>query len=187
MNIRNAALAAALLTACNKGTVSGQVVDRDGKPVSGVQVSVLGKTAKTNGKGRFKIDKISDMPEKRVVVNFRKDGFFDFEGGSRVTDGSTYVKVALTKREVVETIDAEAGSSVTYEGLTKSIPPGAWVRPSDGTRASGSVNLFVGTMVPGENDDFAEAMPGRDFATLEGGEGVLASAGAFASGRNTSR
>ena len=178
MQLRTAIFTTALLCACNRGTVSGQVVDRQGKPVKGVSVSVLGNTAKTNAKGKFVIDKIRDMPAGRIVADFDKDGYFDYEGGARVNNGKVYIKVALTPREVVATVDAESGSSVEHGELTISVPPKAWVRTSDGQQASGDVNLFVGSMLPGQ-DDFAEAMPGRDFVAQDGGAGVLSSSGAI--------
>jgi len=166
------------LTACNRGNVAGQVVDRDGKPVSGVKVNVLGNTTKTDGKGRFEVKRIRDMPGKRVVVYLYKDGYFDYEGGQRVVEGSAFIKVAMTPREKVATVDAGAGSTIEHDTLTVTTPAGGFVSARDGSEVEGEVSLFLGMMNP-DREGFAEAMPGRDFTARDGREGVLSSAGAF--------
>lgn len=166
------------LAACSRGNVSGQVIDRDGKPISGVKVNILGNTTKSDAKGRFTIKGLKGMPDKRVVAYFYKDGYFDYEAGQSVVEGSVYMKVALTPRSEAASLDTSTDNTMTYDTLTANVPGGAFVNPRDGSRVSGAVKVYVGTMNP-DRGNFAEAMPGRDFAARDGNAGVLTSAGAF--------
>ena len=163
---------------CRGGNVNGKVVDQDGKPLKGVLVAILGKTDKTDAKGRFEIRRIPDFPEKRVVAHFEKDGYFKHVGGARVREGDVFISIALTERKVVGTVDNRIGGVIRDSGITAMFPPNQWM-DQNGTVVEGAVTIYAARVNP-DSLNFAESMPGRDFTARGGGTpGALVSAGAL--------
>ncbi len=163
---------------CKGGNVKGKVIDQDGNPIKGVSVMVLGKTDTTDGKGKFEIKRIADFPKKRVVAYFDKEGYFDYVGGARVTDGDVFIAVGMSKRELVGDVDNSSGGTIQHDGITAHFNPRQWMN-QNGEEVVGRVNIYAARVNP-DRANFPELMPGRDFNALgDNSDGALTSAGAI--------
>ncbi len=160
--------------------IEGEVVDRNGGALEGVFVSAYGVTAETEADGRFALGGISNLPSDRVVVNFQRQGFFDNTAGQPVSgDGTPFIKVALTARELAGTFDNGTGGSVS-NGTVQASFEGDSFASADGGAFQGNVNIYTGDISP-DSEDFGSAMPGGDFSALsqDEGPGTVTSFGAF--------
>lgn len=163
----------------NESYIGGRVEDSNEAPIADVLVSAYGITALTNAKGDFQLSGVDLKGIDRVVVNFQRDGYFDKTSGTRTTGGSPYVRTAMLAREELGTVDAADGGTLTADGLSIEVPPGAFVN-ADGSAISGKVSVF-GAVVSPDDDNFARTMPGGDFTASDdaGDDGVLTSFGAL--------
>lgn len=178
---------AILMITCNKDDsseneipeVTGIVVDQSSLPLTGVKVSLNGKTTTTNSNGRFTITLLNEK-SGRIVIDLETIGYYKASYGFVPSGGNNFVKIILLPREIIgEFNNANGGTAVDSEGsLSISYPSNSFVA-EDGSPVSGAVKVF-GTLIDPANPDFGSMMPGGDFLaeSNSGKMGVLYSFGA---------
>lgn len=161
-------------------SLSGEVADDAGAPLSGVTVDMDGETAETGSDGKFTLA-LKSRPEGRKVLDLTKDGYFDQVYAKTISDADEdYIQVVMLPREFAGSVDAEAGGEFNHGGTSFRFPPNAFIG-SDGSSPSGTVDIYVGSFTP-DAANFGNSMPGGDFQANSStdGAGVLTSFGALA-------
>lgn len=162
-------------------SLQGRVLDENGVPVQGAQVSSGVATATTDINGVFSFSKIS-MSSRFGFVKVVKQGYFT---GSRsiITNGgaSNYVSIQLMPRTSRGGFPAATGGTIVVQaGDTAAFPSAGVVNASTNATYTGNVNVFATYLDPTASDLY-KYMPGdlRGIGT-DGKETALQSFGMLA-------
>lgn len=146
--------------------VTGRVVDTNGNPVSGAEVSCFGKTAATRSMGQFLITDIHPV-KNRIVVNVKSLGYFSGTATEIASsDGTTEVLITLMEAETIATLSSSTGGTAsTSDGCSIEIPANGIV-DENGNSYSGNVNVAAAYMDP-TSPDFPFLIQGSDMSARE--------------------
>lgn len=174
----------------DKGTLLGQVTDPTGVPIEGVKVSIFkGPSITSNESGLYTLTGVK--PKKRVVVQFEKDGYAttqliarlktkpnkfrdedEDEDDDKDSDKSTHneklSRVTLATKVMVpiaarQTINAQAGGSVSHNGYKVTFPAGGLDTVGDVEVSLSPVNIY---------SDEVRAFPGEFSGISSSGQRV---------------
>lgn len=144
----------------------GNVIDENGDPVSGVNISIGSNTATTDNNGVF-IIKNADVKERFAYVKAEKPGYIHGSRTLAPSEGVNKVEIMLLQENVISTINSGSAETV-------SLPSGASVGfdgnfiKSDGSAYSGSVDVIMHHLDPA-NEDMRLQMPGMLYAQNQNG------------------
>jgi protocatechuate 3,4-dioxygenase beta subunit len=139
-------------------TIVGTVIDEDGRPVQGAQVSGHGATATTDDAGVFLLKDIR-APVDRCVVMVRKGGYFTGSRAAYPTENKvTMMRLTLQEALVTSTVKASAGGTVSTDGASVQLPANGFVT-STGTPYTGTVSVAMRYQDPLASD-FYESFSG---------------------------
>jgi protocatechuate 3,4-dioxygenase beta subunit len=139
-------------------TIVGTVIDEDGRPVQGAQVSGHGATATTDDAGVFLLKDIR-APFDRCVVMVRKGGYFTGSRAAYPTENKvTMMRLTLQEALVTSTVQASAGGTVSTDGASVQLPANGFVT-STGTPYTGTVSVAMRYQDPLASD-FYESFSG---------------------------
>lgn len=149
------------------GTVSGQVTDAGGLPLSGVTVTIDGESDTTNAGGLYEITDVERHP--RVVVTFSAEGFSTTFGIAEFRAGGPkeyHLDKVLVPASDAQVIDPATGGIVQHNGSKVTFPPNS-------IDAMGLVEVVLSTIDPSSPEigafpgDFAAQSASGAAATLE--------------------
>jgi hypothetical protein len=156
--------------------LSGEIIDEKGKPVADAVVNVGGSETKTDKRGFFILQKVSDTPD-RVYVQVNKTGFFK---GSRVFRASAkadnYVKIMLLEKKRILSFDSKLGSDVKVGKANIKLPKNGF-KTALGTPYNGIVTVEAKYLDPSKSETFLQ-MPGNlQGVNFKGEEQILGTYG----------
>lgn len=158
---------------------TGQIVDENGTPVSGVAISVGGKTASTDNSGFFYVEDAL-VYNKLAYVKADKAGYFP--GSRSVIPSSTSlngIKITLLSKDIdgsvvpgiPMTISESSGAAVDFKGEYVD---------ANGNPYNGAVDVSI-KYLPALASETADQMPGMLYAENDNGEsGALVTYGMLA-------
>lgn len=140
-------------------TITGKVSDAAGIPLSGVSITVGGKSVSSSANGTFTITEI-DASSGRIIVKGSKTGFFE---GTR---GLIPVKNGITKLELImpaATADFNGNTSLDGNFLTN----GTGIEiPANSLTGNGTFQAAIEHISP-DNPDFERMIPGGDLMATD--------------------
>lgn len=150
---RTAAVQLDELGAVTGGTLNGQastfsgrlrVSDRDGRPVSGAAVSVLGQEQLTDLEGRVVVPSLPWASES--VFTVRREGYHSTAGrlSYAAAGGGAELSIRLEPHDLVEEVLAERGGTLAHGGVAVTFPPRA-LQTSGATPGAGAVQVALST------------------------------------------
>lgn len=158
----------------------GKVLDENGQPVAGAQVTIFDATGTTDQKGLFKFQNIK-APRGAALVQVKKAGYFTGSAMSANTaDGRQYVRVTLLEKGLSKTVNAGFPATLTWpDGLQVTFAPNT-LRRTNGELYTGLAEVTARWIDP-TDPMLGGIMPGALMArTAEGEERVLATYGMVA-------
>lgn len=160
-----------------KSSILARIIDDNEQPVADAAVTVNNQTLFTDAAGLVVVEDAT-LNSKGTFIRVEKSGYFP--GGRRIYGSSTaaqYVNVKLLSKNVVGSINAQTGGTVsTSEGAIIELPANGII-DSDGNAFTGSVQVNATWLDP-TADDLGEIMPGNLEGITTGSERVgLASFG----------
>lgn len=151
-------------------SVSGFVTDENNEEVPGALVRFGGSNTFTDAYGYFSFEGVEVIKNAAVVTvshNRYLKGFKTFEAKA---DKQEFVRIKLSPRTVIGTINAVTGGNVsTPDGFDVAIPANAVVDNSTGAAYSGTITV-TGKWLDPTSNDLAETMPGDLRALNTAGE-----------------
>lgn len=150
-------------------SVWGAVVNESGDPIEGATVTVANNTLTTNEYGLFQLHDVA-MAQDRELLTVTHDGYFKaFKTLKSIAGEISFQKIELLPKEVIGTISAVDGGSVTSSnGLTLELPKNAI------DNYNGEVKVAYSFM-DASNEDFGIQSPGLESYSAEGEYGALQS------------
>lgn len=141
--------------------VLGTVVDENGSPLSGVNITFGGLTATSDIKGLFVFKGIV-ISKERIYIKVSKNGFFPAGRGQIVkNNGTQYIKIMMVPTGIPSILSGTTGGTVSLpSGAFIVFPPNAFVT-STGTLYTGNVRVYAKHIAPGM-PDFSKKIPGGD-------------------------
>jgi hypothetical protein len=148
-------------------SVSGTVLDIDGKPIQGVAVTSGTLSASTGADGTFTFNQVG-VVNSRSVIRFEKNGYFPVVRSGVKKDEINMEVVLHSKGDsdigLRESFNASEAATLEVAGMEVAIPAGALVK-ADGSAYSGNVSAEMLYLEP-NNDNFEALMPGGDLAAV---------------------
>jgi hypothetical protein len=142
--------------------LQGNVVDENGNPAQGVNITVGAKTAITDAKGYFRIRNAS-LDKSASLVTAEKPGYFK---AFRVFSASTavnHIKIKLLKKTLTSSLNSTGGGVVSLSnGSSVTFSANSFSKASSGTY-SGPVNIYAAYIDP-TSQDIGETVPGSFLA-----------------------
>jgi hypothetical protein len=130
------------------GTLMGRVTDAKGDALVGAKVSCQGKQETTDEKGGYRLE--LGIKGSRVVVAIEKEGFFPGTVGVQMSErGSTNVRTALLKKDLLGQVQASSGGAVSNSSVSAAFSPDSFIVPANGSKPKG-VNVFAGYADPSD-------------------------------------
>lgn len=149
-------------------SLSGIVKDVNGTPLEGVLVTSGTASSTTNTEGLFDLSEQA-MVERRSLVRFSKDGYFDVVRSAPIAYDDTWNVVMCKKANndytSIKTFNASTAQTLTAGGMTIDLPKNAYRIDGDDDTYSGKVKTEMVYLDP-NHDSFAEMMPGGDLAAV---------------------
>ncbi len=144
-------------------TLQGNILDEDGQPATGVQITVGSKTSITNATGYFRI--INAVLDKNAsLVTAEKPGYFKAYRTFNATSGVNQVVIKLLKKTLAGSVDGNSGGEITLSNGAKiSLPAKGIIKQSDGSIYSGGINVYSNCIDP-MAADINEIIPGSFMA-----------------------
>jgi len=142
----------------NEANLTGTVTDKEGLPLSDVQVTVENESAQTDENGVFKFLNIS-LLETGSIVKIKKEGYFDgFKFSSGQPGQNSYLQTTLIKKEIQE-FSSESEAKITLEkGGEIEFSPNSIV-DKNGEAYNGTVRISAHWYDP-SSLELTEEMPG---------------------------
>lgn len=157
-----------------KANVQGNVLDENGQAAANVTVKVGTEIAVTDAKGYFRINN-APLDKNTALVSAEKLGYFKAFRTFSATSGTNQVVIKLTKKDLGGSLSAATGGDVSLSNGTKiSLPANGFVRASDNTNYSGTVNVYAAYIDPTASD-ILDRVPGSFMANDKEGKRVLLS------------
>ncbi len=141
-------------------SVQGKVVDQSNNPVIGATVKSGSNMTTTDSRGLFRFNHIN-IDKYASVVTVEANGFFKGIRTFSAKEGSSnFVKLKLLTKNLVGSVDAAAGGTVTLPDNSQVIfSASSVVIKSTGTAYTGAVKVYAAKIDP-TADDIAETVPG---------------------------
>ncbi|GAA4342691.1 carboxypeptidase-like regulatory domain-containing protein [Flaviaesturariibacter amylovorans] len=153
-------------------TLSGNVVDENGAPASGVTVKVGGRTVSTDNRGYFRLTGAA-LDKNQSLVTAEKSGYFKAYRSFAATSGANQVMIKLLPRTVAGNVDAVAGGEASLANGSKvALPAGGIVNAATGAAYTGSVKVYAAYIDP-TAADFGGTVPGSLMANDKTGKRVV--------------
>ena len=151
-------------------TLSGIVRDTNGNGVAGVSVTSGTSIATTNSAGMFTFSNVF-VNDKRIIVQFHKDGYFD---NTRACDAGLNEnwEVVLVKKggsaiSDNQSFGAGAGGSLSAGGMKVEFSGGSFKDVANGTNLpSGTTVVADLAYLNPDDENFADMMPGGDLIAV---------------------
>ncbi len=149
----------------NRTLLCGTVTDRNGIPLSGVNITAGSSTATSNNTGYFAFN---DFPcGDRCFVHCAKSGYFDGSRGVITQAGDvTLANVVMIESTTNFSVDAGTNQGLLLPGGAGVLLSPNTIAASDGSVYSGNVNVSIVHLDPTASD-FAETTPGGDLIGLD--------------------
>jgi hypothetical protein len=144
-------------------SITGQVTDESGQPVSGVSITVNGIASLSDSNGIFLLQ--GQVTKNRCVLTFDKSGFLKHQHGVIPESGKTnYVNVMLRSMPSIQQIQSSTGGTLnTGSGGTVTFPANAFVIDGSSTQYNGNVSVTTMYLSTGD-PNFSKMIPGGDLA-----------------------
>jgi Leucine-rich repeat (LRR) protein len=141
--------------------LNGYIIDEQRSPVPGAMVECGGKSAITDSKGFFYFTEKLTTNKDYTIVKVSKAGFLNgfrtFTPNRQKLSFQT-IRIELQATGNSQTIQANAGGSITLDNIKLTFPTDAVTKP-DGTAYSGDVKVMARYINP-DSKDFPYIMPG---------------------------
>ncbi len=129
-------------------TLQGNILDENGQPASGVQITVGPKTSVTNATGYFRIINAA-LDKNASLVTAEKAGYFKGYRTFNATSGVNQIVIKLLKKTLAATVDGSSGGEISLSnGAKVSLPVNGVIKQSDGTAYSGNINVYASYIDP---------------------------------------
>jgi hypothetical protein len=141
-------------------SVTGKVTDQNNVAVAGATVKSGVHTTTTDSRGFFSFRSIS-LDKYASMVTVEKSGYFTaIRSFSTKEKGNSYVKLKLVPKQLIGTINAASGGSVTLNNNSNiNIPANSVVTKAGNTSFTGTINVYAAYIDP-TNADFPQTIPG---------------------------
>jgi len=160
--------------------LEGKVMNTNGEPISGVQVTSGTAKATTDADGDFRFTE-AQVVDKRAVIKFEKSGYFPLTR-SGIKEKEMYLEVVLVAKgnsdiTLQEEFEAPKGATLKIGGMKVALPASA-IKTANGSDYNGTVKTDMIYLDP-NNKNFSDMMPGGDLAGIRtgGNEEMLISYG----------
>lgn len=144
-------------------SVKGIVLDKDNKPISGVNIELNGNATSTSDKGLFSFNDINSS--SRDVIHFNREGYFKTSRAIHSNANiANYIRIVLDEKTTTSQFEVDwegDGKSVELENDISLDFSSCKIKNSYGSNHYGNVNLAVNKISP-EGDDFTSRIPGGD-------------------------
>ncbi|MCX6148674.1 MAG: SUMF1/EgtB/PvdO family nonheme iron enzyme [Candidatus Kapabacteria bacterium] len=142
-----------------KQTVYGRVIDENKKGILGADVTLHGKTTKTDEYGVFLFEN-ADVPNDRLFAVAKKSGYFETtKAGTPNDSGLVQLQLLMPSRTLISTVQSSSSSTISLNDNAKVLLTANSYNKADGTNYSGSVKVYAQYYSP-SSDTFAEVFPG---------------------------
>lgn len=144
-------------------TLQGNILDENGQPAPGVQITVGSETSVTNATGYFRIINAA-LDKNASLVIAEKPGYFKGYRTFNATSGVNQVVIKLIKKTLAGSVDGNSGGDVTLSNGAKiSLPAKGVIKQSDGSAYPGKINVYACYIDPAA-PDINETVPGSFMA-----------------------
>ena len=161
--------------------LSGFVYDKDGKPLSGVQISTGSESATTDTNGGFAFKSVGTRASsvgKRTVLTFSKSGYQTITRAANFAESDIWEVVMVEKGEP-RAFDSSSDNTLedSKSGMIVDFQPDGF-KDEYGNPFNGTVNADMLYLSP-DDENFGAMMPGGDLAAVrsDGTEAQLVSYG----------
>ena len=111
-------------------TLQGNILDENGQPAEGVQITVGSKTATTNASGYFRIINAA-LDKNASLVTAEKPGYFKAYRTFNATSAVNQVVIKLLKKTLAGSVNAITGGDIALSNGAKiSLPANGVVKES---------------------------------------------------------
>jgi formylglycine-generating enzyme required for sulfatase activity len=142
-----------------KQTVYGRVIDENKNGVKDADVTLHGKTTKTDEYGVFLFEN-ADVPNDRLFAVAKKSGYFETtKAGTANDSGVVQLQLLMPSRTLVSTVQSSSSSTISLNDNAKVLLTANSYKKTDGTSYTGSVKVYAQYYSP-SSDTFAEVFPG---------------------------
>jgi hypothetical protein len=143
-----------------QGSVTGKVIDENDQPVVGATVQSGMNMTITDSRGLFRFDNIT-LDKYASVITVEFNNYFKGIRTFSVTQGSSnYVKIKLTPKILVGTIDASSGGAVTLPNSSiVTLNANSVAVKTTGLAYTGQINVYAADIDP-TRADIPETVPG---------------------------
>ena len=142
--------------------LQGNVVDENGNPAQGVNITEGAKTAVTDPKGYFRIRNAS-LDKSASLVTAEKPGYFKAFRVFSASAAVNHVKIKLLKKTLTGSLNASGGGVISLSnGSSITFSANSFSKASGGNY-SGSVNVYASFIDP-TSQDIGETIPGSFLA-----------------------
>ncbi|PCJ64151.1 MAG: hypothetical protein COA58_14295 [Bacteroidetes bacterium] len=152
-----------------KRDVVGQVLDENGQPMVGADVSIDKETKKTDNNGRFEFFN-TDVYQNHVFVKVHSHGYLMGSRSIVPTDGVNNVSIKMLPAKKFGTVNSSTGGEVRYEQVQIDFKSGFVLE--NGQVYTGKV-IVNGNYINPLAKDIGDIMPGSLRAADENGETYL--------------
>ncbi len=145
-----------------EGTLNGFITDRNGQPISEVQVSILNAFTQTNEFGFFEITGL--VNEKMGVIKVEKMGYFDqYETLIPSKNTTSRTRIQMTEKGAPETCMSNSGGEISIGQNSSVLFQANSFVDEQGNAYNGTVNVYSFYIDPTHND-IDQIMPGNMMA-----------------------
>lgn len=142
--------------------LQGNVVDENGNPAQGVNITVGAKTAVTDAKGYFRIRNAS-LDKLASLVTAEKTGYFKAFRVFSASAAVNHVKIKLLKKTLTGSLNGSGGGVVTLSNGSSITFSANSISKASGGAYSGTVNIYAAYIDP-TSQDIGETVPGSFLA-----------------------
>ena len=154
--------------------LQGNILDENGQPAAGVNITVGSKTTTTNSTGYFRILN-AGLDKKTALVIAEKSGYFKGIRIFAATSGTNQIVIKLVKKTLAGTLTATTGGSASLANGSKiTLPANGVVTATTGAAYTGNVNVYAAYIDPTAMD-ISQTIPGSFAATDKNGSRVTLS------------
>ena len=142
------------------GSITGAVIDSNNLPIPGAIVRSGANNSFTDTRGIFRFNNI-ELDKYASVVTVEAPGYFKAIRTFSITDGASgYLRIKPLPKRLSGTINAAAGGMVRLQAnAAVELQPNSVVLKASGQAYTGQVNVYAGTIDPGD-ESIADLVPG---------------------------
>jgi formylglycine-generating enzyme required for sulfatase activity len=152
-----------------KQTVFGRVIDENKIGIKDADVTLHGKTTKTDEFGGFLFEN-ADVPNDRLFAVVKKNGYFETtKAGTPNDSGVVQLQLLMPSRKLAATVQSNSSSTININDNAKVILSANSIKKSDGSNYTGVVKVYAQYYSP-NSDTFAEVFPGDALGMATNGQ-----------------